>query len=159
MSSSDSATNLSASGTPLNPFASETPISVSTKLFASSIPQLCSIKLDCNNFLLWNCSILPVIRGHKMEGYLLGTKHCPPKTIAEGTMIKPNPAYKEWVSFDQLLMGWIYNTLTPNIASQLIGYTTSSGLWTAIRSLAGAHTRSKITLLKGELHRTRKRVS
>lgn len=63
--------------------------------------------------------------------------------------MKINLAYDEWVAVDQLLLGWIYNILTPEIASQL-------DLWTAIRSLAGAHTRSRVTLLKGELHRTRK---
>lgn len=91
-----------------------------------------------------------------MEGYVLSTKSCPPKLISEGSEMKSNPAYEEWVSSDQLLLGWIYNTLTPEIASQLIGCGTSFELWTAIRNLVGAHTRSRITLLKGELHRTRK---
>lgn len=58
-----------------------------------------------------------VIRGHKMEGYILRTKTCPQQFIAEGIEMKLNATYEEWVATDQLLLGWIYNTLTSEIAS------------------------------------------
>lgn len=127
-----------------------------TKSFAASISQLCSVKLDRSNYLIWECSILPIIRGRKLNGYILRTKECPTQFITENQSTSVNPSYKEWVSTDQLLSGWIYNTLTPDVASQLIGYATSKELWSVIKSLASAHTRSRVTLLKSELHRTRK---
>lgn len=70
--------------------------------------------------------------------------------------MKLNPAYEEWCVVDQLLLGWIYNTLSVGIASQVVGCQSSQQLWKAVKDLAGAHTRSRVTLLKGELHRTRK---
>lgn len=70
--------------------------------------------------------------------------------------MKFNSAFEEWSATNQLLLGWIYNTLTPEISSQLIGCRISKELWNAVRDLAGAHTRARVTMLKGELHRTRK---
>lgn len=58
----------------------------------------------------------------------MGSKACPPQFISEEAEIKLNPAYEEWVATNQLLLGWIYNTLTPEIASQLIGCKSSHEL-------------------------------
>lgn len=70
--------------------------------------------------------------------------------------MKLNPAFEEWNVVDRLLLRWIYNSLTLEIASQVIGCKSSQELWKAVKSLVGAHTRSRITMLKGELHKTRK---
>lgn len=148
--------NSSTSTNSTNSQPLENPSPLAIKPIGSSISQLCSVKLDRNNFLLWESSILPVIRGHKLEGYIMGTKKCPEEFVTEGAVTRVNPAWEEWIATNQLLLGWIYNTLTSEIASQLIGSKTSNELWIAVRSLAGAHTRSRVTLLKGELHRTRK---
>lgn len=50
-------------------------------LFGMSLTQTHSIKLDRDNYLLWKNMILPIIRGHNLEGYLLGTKVCPSEFI------------------------------------------------------------------------------
>lgn len=106
-----------SSASSANSQATENNSIMPNKPLAASISQLCSVKLDRSNFLSWECSILPVIRGHKMEGYLLGTKPCPSQFITEGTETKTNPTYEEWVAAVQLLLRWIYNTLTSEIAS------------------------------------------
>lgn len=85
------------------------------KSLTSSLSQLCSVKLDRNNFLLWESSILPIIRGHKLERFILGSKPYPQQFLSENAEIKLNLALEEWISKDQLLLGWIYNTLTPEI--------------------------------------------
>lgn len=72
--------------------------------------------------------------------------------------MKLNPKFEEWTAVDQLLLGWTYITLTPKIASQVIGCKNSQELWKAMKDLSGAHTRSMITLLNGELHRISKGV-
>lgn len=57
---------------------------------------------------------------------------------------------------DQLLLGWSFNTMTLEMASQMMHCTASNGLWETTRSLVGAQTKSRITLFKNELQRTRK---
>lgn len=65
-------------------------------------------------------------------------------TITEGGERKINPAYEERVTTDQLLLGWLFNTMTVEIASQLLGCSTSQQLWKLAKDLAGAHTRSRV---------------
>ncbi|KAL2476210.1 Retrovirus-related Pol polyprotein from transposon RE1 [Abeliophyllum distichum] len=42
--------------------------------FGMNLTQAASVKLDRDNFLLWKNVIMPIVRGHGLEGYLLGTK-------------------------------------------------------------------------------------
>ncbi|KAF4355480.1 hypothetical protein F8388_015234 [Cannabis sativa] len=37
-----------------------------------------TIKLDRSNYPYWRSQALPALRAHDLEGYVLGTKHCPP---------------------------------------------------------------------------------
>lgn len=104
-----------------NTQSTETICPLSTKPLASTISQLCYVKLERTNFLLWESSILLIIRGHKLEGHILGSKICPQQFISEEAKVKTNPAFEEWTATDQLLLGWIYNTLKPDITSQVIG--------------------------------------
>lgn len=146
----------STSTNPSNAQSTENFISLSNKPLSSNLSHLCSVKLDRKNLLLWESSILPIIKGHRLDGHITGTKICPQKFITEGLGTKVNPAFDEWTAIDQLLLVWIYNILTVEIASQVIGCRTSQELWSSIKSLAGAQTHARVTFLKGELHRTRK---
>lgn len=55
--------------------------------YGMNITQSPSVKLDRNNFLLWKNTIMPMIKGHNLEGYLLGTKECPPEFLATQTTV------------------------------------------------------------------------
>ncbi|KAL2517514.1 Uncharacterized protein Adt_13761 [Abeliophyllum distichum] len=80
--------------------------------FSMNLTQAASVKLDKDNYLLWKNVIMPIIRGHSLEGYLLGSKVCPPQFINSqvtamiGTTVDmtPNLEYSRWISVDQLLM-------------------------------------------------------
>ncbi|KAI4346153.1 hypothetical protein L6164_013226 [Bauhinia variegata] len=120
------------------------------------LTSFCSIKLDRNNYLLWKSMILPMLRGHKLDNYILGTKPCLEPFIISESGRKANPVYEEWVTNDQLLLGWLLNSISQEIATQLLHCQTSKELWEAAQSLSGAYTRSRITLLKSEFHRIRK---
>ncbi|KAK0579227.1 hypothetical protein LWI29_023107 [Acer saccharum] len=125
------------------PGSSEPP-SLSTLQISNktSLTQYGSIKLDRANYLLWETMILPIIKGHKLDGYVLGTKLCPPEflpgTTPGDTMKILNPDYEEWISHDQLLLGWLYSTMNPDIASQLMKKSTSKELWDAAKELSGS---------------------
>lgn len=57
---------------------------------------------------------------------------------------------------DQLLLGWLYSSISIDIATQLINCSTSQELWQTTEEMADAATRAKEMWLKGELQRTRK---
>lgn len=57
---------------------------------------------------------------------------------------------------DQLLLGWLYNIMSSDIASQVLGCKSLQELWNAVKNLLGTQSRSKITFYKSELQRLRK---
>ncbi|KAL5775861.1 hypothetical protein ACOSP7_013418 [Xanthoceras sorbifolium] len=72
------------------------------------------IKLDQNNHLIGKLIIFPIIHGYKLDGYLLGTKPCPPKFLPATTMnnyLSLNLAYEDWLVHDQLLLGWLFSSI------------------------------------------------
>ncbi|KAI4323960.1 hypothetical protein L6164_023530 [Bauhinia variegata] len=106
------------------------------------LTSLCSVKLDKNNYLLRKSTILPMLRGHKLDSYILGTKPCPEPFIIDEYGRKANPAYEERVTNNQLLLGWLLNSMSQEIATQLLHCQTSKELWEAAQSLSGAYTSS-----------------
>lgn len=132
--------------------------------FGMNLTQAASVKLDKDNFLLWKNVIMPIVRGHGLEGYLLGTNECPHQSIntqittETGVMVRtsPNPEYSRWMSTDQLLMGWLYSSMTSEIVMRVMGCNSSSELWRAINENYGILNRSRVTFLTSELQRTRK---
>lgn len=60
-----------------------------------------------------------------LEGFIFCSKPCLKKFISKEDEMKLNPTFEEWTAMDQLLHGWIYITLTAEIASQVIGCKTS----------------------------------
>ncbi|KAL2517992.1 Glutamate receptor [Abeliophyllum distichum] len=132
--------------------------------FGMNLTQAASVKLDKNNFLLWKNVIMPIVRGHGLEGYLMGTNECPHQiistqiTIEAGVMVRssPNPEYSRWMSVDQLLMGWLYSSMSSEIVMRVMGCNSSSELWRAINENYGILNRSRVTFLTSELQRMRK---
>jgi hypothetical protein len=131
-------------------------------LAGNPLGSFCSMKLNHDNFLLWKNMVLPVIRGNKMEGFITGAKQCPLEFIEvtiEGAIkseLQNNPEYENWVAQDQILLGWIYNSIDIEVASELMGYETSKQLWEAIRDLFGLKNRSNIVYYKREFSKLQK---
>lgn len=123
---------------------------------SNSFNLVAPMKLDRNNFLLWKSTVLPVIRGNRLEGFITGKNLCPPETITSATGSEPNPKFEEWTVMDQLLLGWLYSSLSVDVAAQLIDCKTSRELWCSTEEMVGAATRAKELWIKGELQRARK---
>ncbi|KAK4256226.1 hypothetical protein QN277_009120 [Acacia crassicarpa] len=122
----------------------------------NSISQSCSVKLDGTNFLIWQTHVLPIIKGHKLESFLNGSKPCPPQfTIVDGKSTL-NPDFEDWVAADQLVFGWLLDTMTLEVSSQMTEVSTAAGLWAAAKEVAGAQTKSRVLMLKSDFQRTRK---
>ncbi|KAL2470478.1 Uncharacterized protein Adt_38614 [Abeliophyllum distichum] len=127
--------------------------------FGMNLTQSASVKLDRDNNV-----IMLVVRGHGLEGYLLGTKVCPPQVLNSqvmtetGTTVETclNQEYSRWISVNQLLMGSLYSSMTSEIVIRVMGCSSSSELWKAINENYGILNRSRVTFLTSELQRIRK---
>jgi len=62
----------------------------------NDLPTNVFVRLDIDNYLLWKSPVLPLIRGCKLDGYILGIKECPELfvTTSDKTQ-KTNPNYEE----------------------------------------------------------------
>ena len=88
---------------------------------------------------------------------MIGSKECPQEFIIVVDSSKTkNPSFEEWVTDDKMLLGWLLNSMTTDVATQLMHYEISKQLSDEAQSLAGAHSKSQITYLKYEFHGTRK---
>ena len=65
------------------------------------LPTTIFVRLDRDNYLLWKSLVLPLIRGCKLDGYILEIKECPKLflTTSDKTQ-KTNPYYEEWIAQD-----------------------------------------------------------
>lgn len=96
--------------------------------FTNLLNQVTLIKLDRNNFLLWQNIALPILRSHKLEGHLTGKDECPKHSIIippsedeRKGLTLPNPEHDIWLAADQLLVGWLYNSMTAEVVSKVTG--------------------------------------
>ncbi|XP_031745012.1 uncharacterized protein LOC116405217 [Cucumis sativus] len=127
--------------------------------------QLASVKLDRGNYLLWQTLALPILKSYKLQGHLTEENQCPPKFIinptcgasSRSTTTKTvNPKFDQWVTFDLLLLGWMYNSMTPEVALQLMGFNTAKDLWEAIQDLFGVQLRAEEDFLRHTFQTTQK---
>ncbi|MDV3187722.1 MAG: hypothetical protein Q8836_02390 [Sweet potato little leaf phytoplasma] len=72
------------------------------------------------------------------------------------TVATINPLYEAWVTTDQLLLGWLYNSMTSEVATQVMGYENAKDLWDAIQSLFGIQSRAEEDFLRQTFQQTRK---
>ncbi|TYK19106.1 integrase core domain containing protein [Cucumis melo var. makuwa] len=54
-----------------------------------------------------------------------------------------NPAFEAWLVVDQLLLRWMYNSMTPKIVTQLMRLEHSKDLWNPIQELFEIQSRVK----------------
>ncbi|XP_060965620.1 uncharacterized protein LOC133034535 [Cannabis sativa] len=133
-----------------------------TTPFSSTLSQPFTMKLDRHNFPVWKTMVFTIIRGHRLEGFINGKRVCPEEFITSGTPettdynVIVNPDYENWLVHDQLLMGWLYGSMTEGIASEVMGCQSAYSLWTALENLFGAYSRAHTDDLRTKLQTTRK---
>jgi hypothetical protein len=79
-------------------------------------------KLTQTNFLTWKAQILPIINGHNLSRFITIEPHIPTKTDDVVLLLQ------SWHNQNQLLLGWIYSSLTEPIQSQLVSCSTMKEL-------------------------------
>lgn len=88
--------------------------------------------------------ILPIIRGNRLEGFLDGSKACPPKLVDTENGQKLNEKFEEWQVMNQILLGWLYSSLSLDVAAQMVNCGSNRELWKNVQDLVGASTKAKI---------------
>ncbi|CAI9780821.1 unnamed protein product [Fraxinus pennsylvanica] len=104
--------------------------------------------------------VLPVIRGHKLDGYLLGKKPCPPAflTTENGAapipVTQPNPEYEDWVTIDQLLLGWLLGSMSESVLTKVVGLSTSHEVWNKLETVYANQSMANALNYRQQLQRT-----
>src|SRR3954471_24283907 len=103
-----------------------TPGSSSSAMLATTLGSPPSQKLTRANFLFWKTLLLPPLRGAQVLELLDGTDAAPVKTLEvedanKKKTIIPNPAYTVWLSRDQTVLGFLVNSLSPEIIPHVVG--------------------------------------
>jgi hypothetical protein len=113
------------------------------------------------NFLLRKTLVFPPLRSAQVFDLLDGTEAVPEKTLEVEDAEKkkstvPNPAYTAWVSRDQMVLGWVLQTLSPEVTAHVVGLETSAAVWTVITNMFSSASRTRINHLRGLLNNTKK---
>jgi hypothetical protein len=69
---------------------------------------------------------------------------------------QPNPAYAAWLSRDQTVLGWLLQTLSPEVIAHVVGIDSSADLWAILTTMFSGRSRSKLNELRGALTSTKK---
>lgn len=98
-----------------------------------------TVKLEEKNYLLWRGMVLAILRGQKVDGFILGIKAQSPEFIEVTTetekRLEPNPLYEEWITIDQALCGWLFGSMTPAIVADVVSFKTSREVWKALEKV------------------------
>lgn len=112
------------------------------------------------NYLVWASVVLPFIEGNRLHHHLDGSSPVPPMTVSApntNNMVS-NPDFEEWFTTDRMLLGWLQNTLTLEITTQLLHCRTSFELWSEAHALTSAVSKSWLMIYRSELHNTLERL-
>ena len=84
----------------------------STSHFHTNLPNLvtinvttqASLKLTSSNYLSWKLQFQTLFIGYDLQGFVDGTKPCPPQYLITDNSNTLNPDYHTWIRQDQLIL-------------------------------------------------------
>ncbi|WVZ57430.1 hypothetical protein U9M48_007816 [Paspalum notatum var. saurae] len=120
-----------------------------------------SEKLTRENYLLWKAQILPAIKSAKLMGILNGSTKAPPVTNTvtnsdKTTSTISNPDYEQWLVQDQLVLGYLLNSLSKEVLAQVAVLTSAAEVWGTLETLYSARSRARVTNLRMQLSTLKK---
>ena len=115
------------------------------------------IKLDRSNYLLWRSQVLALIRGNRLEGLIDGTNPAPDEHLVlagtnGSTQEIANPAYHNWRSQDQTLLGWLLSSISEGTLGLVITCASSFDVWRALERKFGVQFEARVLQLRYELN-------
>ena len=123
-----------------------------------------TIKLNCDNYLLWKAQLISYLRGQHLLGYVDGTTPTPPQMISKTskageTSLLRNPTYAKWIQQDQIILSplsplfsnLLWPTLLSFYCSWCLAHTWAHGLFSIkssdyTDSLLAFHTQERLSL-------------
>ncbi|KAF5471581.1 hypothetical protein F2P56_008361 [Juglans regia] len=87
-----------------------------------SMPNVVTVKLNQDNYLLWKAQMVPL-----------------------------NPAYSHWVRQDNLILSTLMSFLSEPVIPQVVNYTTSNAVWSALDDTSSSRSRARIVQIRTQL--------
>ncbi|KAG7539479.1 Ribonuclease H-like superfamily [Arabidopsis suecica] len=110
--------------------AAQPPAFTSATLFIS---QCVTLKLNETNYLSWKLQFEQFLNSQLMLGYVTGALSRPSPTVAvqNGDQITEanNPEFLKWMQTDQLIMAWIFGSLSEDTLKSVYGLRSSQEVW------------------------------
>jgi hypothetical protein len=81
-------------------------------------------------------------------GLLDGTDAAPPEMIVvqpadtekdQSPTTAPNPAYDSWISRDQIVLGYLLQSIGPEVLPHVQRIETATGVWQAVEEMFASH--------------------
>ncbi|KAK1686750.1 hypothetical protein QYE76_047598 [Lolium multiflorum] len=123
-------------------------------------------KLSRTNYHGWRAQVLPAIRGARVFGLLDGSDAAPPEMLTEKPADKdgadqteksvPNPAYDAKIARDQIVLGYLLQSIGPEVLPHVHRIETAAGVWQAVEEMFASHCQTKIMNLRIQLANTKK---
>ncbi|KAJ9700302.1 hypothetical protein PVL29_005888 [Vitis rotundifolia] len=108
------------------------------------------MKLDNGNYLIWKNQLLNVIIVNGLDDFIDGSRPCPPRFLDLQQQIL-NLEYSVWHRYNRLLMSWLYASLSEDIMTQIVGYSTAVEIWNALNQIYSASSMARVTGLRTKL--------
>ncbi|XP_010475978.1 PREDICTED: uncharacterized protein LOC104755317 [Camelina sativa] len=103
---------------------------------ALSISQVVTLKLTESNYLLWKTQFESFLSPQMLLGYVNGSVVRPSATRSvnsdEGPSEEPNPDFAKWMRNDQLVMAWIFGSLSEPALRVVYGMHSAHEVWMAL---------------------------
>ena len=109
----------------------ETPDPISAP--SLTISQCVTLKLSSTNYLLWKTQFESFLSSQSLLGFINGTSPRPSPTVqvrnGEAVTEEANPEFVRWVRRDQLVMAWLFGSLSEEALRSVYGLTSAYDVW------------------------------
>ena len=79
---------------------------------APALSHSLTVKLEEGNYILWKNQLLNILIANGLDGYIIGQAVQPSEFLDKSQYVE-NLEYVIWVRINQLVMSWIYASLSP----------------------------------------------
>ncbi|XP_042982037.1 uncharacterized protein LOC122311522 isoform X1 [Carya illinoinensis] len=93
--------------------------------------------------------MIPYLKGQRLFHFVDGSTAPPPPLLSDA--LTPNPDFLHWTQTDQIILSALISTLSDNLIAQVVGYSTSRQVWSALDKLFASQSQSRIIQLRYQL--------
>ena len=112
-----------------------------------------SIKLDRTNYLFWKSKILPTLRAHDLESFLLGTilkleEYISDSVDANQSSPRINPAYVSWIRIDKFVMSWFLSSISEQKLGHVLHCKSALEVWIVLEQTFSSKSKAQALQLR-----------